>query len=82
MMSRTKLAPPISAGLAVPELTVVIPTFNERANIPVLVERLHGVLAGAAWEVIFVDDDSPDGTVAIVEAICEEDPRVRCIRRM
>ena len=82
MMSRTELAPPISAGLAVPELTVVIPTFNERANIPVLVERLHGVLAGAAWEVIFVDDDSPDGTAAVVKAIGEQDSRVRCIRRI
>ena len=68
MMSRTERAPPISAGLTVPELTVVIPTFNERANIAVLVERLRGVLAGAAWEAIFVDDDSPDGTAAVVKA--------------
>src|SRR6476659_3824254 len=82
MMSRTELAPPISAGLTVLELTVVIPTFNERANIPVLVERLHGVLAGAAWEAIFVDDDSPDGTAAVVKAIGEQDSRVRCIRRI
>jgi dolichol-phosphate mannosyltransferase len=75
-------APPISTGLTVPELTVVIPTFNERANIPILVERLHSVLAGVAWEVIFVDDDSPDGTAGVVKAIGKQDSRVRCIRRI
>ncbi len=40
------------------ELTVVIPTFNEKDNVGLLVERLHTTLAGIAWEAIFVDDDS------------------------
>jgi dolichol-phosphate mannosyltransferase len=65
-----------------PELSVVVPTFNERANIPLLVERLAGVLAACDWEVIFVDDNSPDGTAAVVRAIGETDSRVRCIRRI
>ncbi|HEY4748152.1 MAG TPA: glycosyltransferase, partial [Steroidobacteraceae bacterium] len=41
-----------------PELSVIVPTFNERANIPLLVARLQRTLEGADWEVIFVDDNS------------------------
>ena len=41
-------------------LTVVVPCFNERANVPILIAKLTEVLAGLTWEVIFVDDDSPD----------------------
>ena len=65
-----------------PELGVIIPTFNERANIPILVERLAGLLTSCDWEVIFVDDNSPDGTAAAARAIGETDGRVRCIRRI
>ena len=65
-----------------PELTVVIPTFKERHNIVHIVERLQTVLAGRDWEVIFADDDSPDGTAAAARAIGEHDHRVRCIRRI
>jgi dolichol-phosphate mannosyltransferase len=65
-----------------PELTVVVPTFNERANIPILVERLDRVLADCDWEVVFVDDNSPDGTAAAARAIGAIDSRVRCIRRI
>ena len=64
------------------ELTVVAPTFNERANVAVLVERLHAALDGVAWQVIFVDDNSPDGTAEAVKAIAARDPRVQCIRRV
>ena len=64
-------------------LTVVAPTFNERANVGVLVERLHAALDGrVAWQVIFVDDNSPDGTAEAVKAIAARDPRVSCIRRV
>jgi len=65
-----------------PELTVVVPTFNERTNVPLLVARLQRTLDGIDWEVIFVDDDSPDGTAAAVRALGESDARVRCIRRI
>jgi len=68
--------------IPVPELTVVIPTFKERNNVPILVERLGQVLAGEAWEVIFVDDNSPDGTADVAKAIGATDARVRCIRRV
>jgi dolichol-phosphate mannosyltransferase len=65
-----------------PLLTVVVPTFNESANMRVLVERVACALKGVAWEVIIVDDNSPDGTAAIVKEIGDEDARVRCIRRL
>jgi len=65
-----------------PELSIVVPTFNERANIPLLVERLSGLLVSCDWEVVFVDDNSPDGTAAAARAIGETDSRVRCIRRI
>ncbi len=65
-----------------PELSIVVPTFNERANIPILVERLARLLASCDWEVVFVDDNSPDGTAAAARAIGETDSRVRCIRRI
>lgn len=70
------LRPPVA------ELTVVIPTFSERDNIAELVRRLRIVLAGVAWEVVFVDDDSPDGTSVVVKSIAAADPHVRCIRRV
>ncbi|MGH7035274.1 MAG: glycosyltransferase, partial [Stellaceae bacterium] len=65
-----------------PELTVVVPTFNERDNILPLVRRLAAVLEGCAWEAIFVDDDSPDGTAEAVRAIARGDPRIRCLQRI
>ncbi|MBV9154274.1 MAG: glycosyltransferase family 2 protein [Alphaproteobacteria bacterium] len=69
-------------GLAGPELCVVVPTFNERDNIDLLVERLGWALQGIEWEVVFVDDDSPDGTAEHVRALGECDRRTRCIRRI
>ena len=47
-----------------------------------IVERLRSLLAGYDWEVIFADDDSPDGTATLVRSIGEHDRRVRCIRRI
>jgi dolichol-phosphate mannosyltransferase len=67
---------------AAPELTIVVPTLNERANIPILVTRLQRLLAGIHWEVVFVDDNSTDGTAAVARTIGEADSRVRCIRRI
>lgn len=64
------------------ELAVVIPTFNERANVPLLIAKLDAALAGRAWEAIFVDDDSPDGTSDAARQIARADPRVRVIQRI
>jgi len=71
-----------SATRPAPELSVVVPTFKERANVPLLVEKLAQTLPGVDWEVIFVDDNSPDGTAAAARAIGATDYRVRCIRRI
>src|SRR5208283_3903919 len=64
------------------ELSVIVPTFNERDNVRGVVSRLDRSLRGKAWEVTFVDDDSPDGTAACVREIAQQDPRVRCIQRI
>jgi dolichol-phosphate mannosyltransferase len=70
------------AASRTPELTVVVPTLNERDNIAPLVELLDTALAGIAWEVIFVDDDSRDDTAAAVRAMARRDGRVRCLQRI
>ncbi len=64
------------------ELAIVIPTFNERENIDILLKRLETALHELQWEAIFVDDDSTDGTVARLEEACRANPRLRCIRRL
>jgi dolichol-phosphate mannosyltransferase len=64
------------------ELAVVIPTFNERANVPRLVAALDAALKGREWEAIFVDDNSPDGTSDAVRALAQTDGRVRVIQRI
>jgi dolichol-phosphate mannosyltransferase len=64
------------------ELSVVIPTFNEAANVAALVEKLDTALAGIAWEAVFVDDNSPDGTAAAVKAMSIRDARIRCLHRI
>ncbi len=65
-----------------PELSIVVPTFNERDNLPLLIDLLRKTLGNNAWEVIVVDDDSPDGTADLARTIGSTDPRIRCIRRV
>ncbi len=65
-----------------PHLSIVVPTFNERENILELIRRLAVVLADKDYEVIVVDDDSPDGTWRVVEAAAEQDPRIRLNHRI
>src|ERR1700710_731515 len=72
---------PLQAATA-PQLSVVVPTFNERDNVTTLYRRLETALAGVAWEVVFVDDNSPDGTWEVVRGLARQDNRVRCIRRI
>src|SRR5262245_14731337 len=67
---------------APPELSIVVPTLNENGNVPLLVLQLGRALKGIRWEVIFVDDDSDDGTLATARSLARRDPRVRCLRRV
>ena len=72
------------AGLAArlpAELAIVVPTFNESRNVPLLVEALRNALGDTRWEVVFVDDNSPDGTADRARALALQDPRVRVVHR-
>jgi dolichol-phosphate mannosyltransferase len=64
------------------ELSVIVPTFNERDNVAELVRRLSLSLSDVRWEVIFVDDDSPDKTADVIRQIAQSDPKVRVIQRI
>ena len=74
----TSLRTPSTTG---PELTVVVPTLNERGNVGPLIGRLDRLLVGVDWEAVFVDDDSADGTAEHLRDLCRGDRRIRCIRR-
>jgi len=63
------------------DLTVVLPTYNERDNIIPLIERALAALAEYDAEMLVVDDDSPDGTWQAVAELAGRDARVRLIRR-
>lgn len=64
------------------EISVIIPVFNEAANVRPLIAQLRRALAGRNWEALFVDDNSPDGTAEIVRAESLEDDRIRLILRV
>jgi len=66
--------------LSAATLTIVIPTYNERDNIKPLVERLHKALSGRKYEILFIDDNSRDGTAAAASALAPAYP-VRIIVR-
>jgi dolichol-phosphate mannosyltransferase len=64
-------------------LSVIIPTFNEKDNIPVIIPRLVRVLEeeGIPHEIIVMDDDSPDGTGKAVRSLQDRYPQARCVIR-
>ena len=71
-----------AAAAAAPELSIVVPTYKESANVPALVKLLDAALVGIRWEVVFVDDDSPDDTWRVAKDLAVADSRVRCLRRV
>ena len=73
---------PAPTPVPAPEVTVILPTFNERDNLPVIVERIGRALSGVDWEILVVDDNSPDGTAAVARTLGQHDRRIRCIRRV
>ena len=64
------------------ELAVVIPTYNERENIPVILSALSRALYDVDWEVIIVDDNSPDGTAEFVRGMAATNPRIHVLERI
>lgn len=65
-----------------PQLSIIVPTFNEAGNVHELVHRVDHALSGIDWELVFVDDDSPDGTAEHLRDIAQHDRRVRCLLRI
>lgn len=63
-------------------LSIVVPTFNESLNVKELFRRLEVILGSIGWEILFVDDDSPDRTAAVVRDMARADVRVRCLQRI
>src|SRR4051794_12952685 len=72
---RTQASEPLQLG-------VIIPTFKEAPNVLPLLAKLEATLKGVVWQAIFVDDDSPDGTAAVVKTVARTDPRVSCLHRI
>lgn len=71
----------VAAGL---ELSIVVPTFRERGNVAAVVREVSEALEGVSWEIVFVDDDSTDGTVDEIRRLAQEDSenKIRCIHRI
>lgn len=65
-----------------PDISIIVPTYNERANIAALVGAVRAALGDIPWEMIVVDDDSPDQTFNEVLKLAREEPRLRCLRRV
>lgn len=63
------------------DLSLVLPTYNERENLPELFARIDHALAGVCFEVIVADDDSPDQTWALAQEFQGRYPWLRVIRR-
>ena len=63
-------------GRSKPTLSIIVPTYQEATNVPILFERIKQALDGKPWELIVVDDDSPDGTSDVAFALAAEDRRI------
>jgi dolichol-phosphate mannosyltransferase len=65
-----------------PEVSVIVPIFNERENLIELTTRIRTCMGDAAWEIILVDDDSPDRSSELARELAMHDSRVRCLQRI
>ena len=63
-------------------ISIVVPTYNEARNVSMLHDGLAHALAGRSWELIVVDDDSPDGTADVVRRLGLQRDNVRCLQRV
>ncbi|MCW2348726.1 dolichol-phosphate mannosyltransferase [Sphingobium sp. B12D2B] len=81
MTIQTMTDAPVAAQMLPAELAIVVPTFNEAQNVALLADLVDKALPGVAWELVFVDDNSPDDTSGKVRALAQRDPRVRILHR-
>jgi dolichol-phosphate mannosyltransferase len=65
-----------------PDISIIVPTFSEAGNVHELHSRIVECLGSEDWELIFVDDDSPDGTADVVRELAQRDRHVRCLPRI
>src|SRR5438270_11670024 len=72
----------VTQRASLPLVSIVSPTFNERPNMRPLVAAIAAAVGSTPWELIVVDDDSPDGTWREALAIGQEGYPVRCVRRV
>ena len=63
------------------KLSIIVPTYNERENLPILVKELKNNLDDIDFELIIVDDNSPDGTWKIAEELAHDYKFLKVIRR-
>ena len=82
MGAELEIAVERAGALPFPQVSIVIPTYQERGNIAPLVAAVRDALGGIDWEMIVVDDDSPDRTYEEVSRVARAEPRLRCIRRI
>lgn len=64
------------------QVSLILPTRNEASNIAEAISKASEAMSGYSFEIIVVDDDSPDGTADIVRDLAARDPRIRCLHRI
>ena len=72
----TRIVPRLSAAV----ISVIVPTYNEADSLPLLVERLSNALEGRKWELVVIDDGSPDGTSRVADDLAKHHP-ITVVRR-
>ncbi len=65
-----------------PVLAIIVPSFNEKGNVAEVHRRVAATMGETPWELIFVDDNSPDGTADAVRTLAQDDARVRIVQRV
>ncbi len=73
---------PLSSGQRALDVAIIVPTFNEAENIAPLIARLSAALTEFQWEVIFVDDNSPDHSAEVVRSFACTHPHIRIVQRV
>lgn len=63
-----------SHHVATPDISIIVPTINEAANLPALAQRIHRAMAGRSYELLIIDDASTDNTAQVCAALAEQYP--------